>query len=68
MTTPARLPPCPVCEKPASRPPANRAFPFCSDRCRMVDLGRWMAEDYVVETPLVAESEIAFLPLPSEDD
>jgi endogenous inhibitor of DNA gyrase (YacG/DUF329 family) len=34
----------------------------------MVDLGRWMAEDYVVETPLVAESEIAFLPLPSEDD
>ena len=43
--TPARPPkPCPVCGKPAS--PALR--PFCSERCRQVDLGRWLAGDYAI--------------------
>jgi len=29
----------------------NRAFPFCSDRCRLVDLGRWLSEDYRIAGP-----------------
>jgi len=42
---PARPPrPCPVCGKPAA--PALR--PFCSERCRQVDLGRWLAGDYAI--------------------
>ncbi|HYI81990.1 MAG TPA: DNA gyrase inhibitor YacG [Acetobacteraceae bacterium] len=42
---PAALPrPCPVCGKPAA--PTLR--PFCSERCRQVDLGRWLAGDYAV--------------------
>ena len=36
--------PCPVCGKPAA--PALR--PFCSERCRQVDLGRWLAGDYAI--------------------
>lgn len=40
--------PCPICGKPAD--PANA--PFCSKRCRMVDLGRWFGESYVVSSPL----------------
>jgi hypothetical protein len=24
------------------------AFPFCSARCRLIDLGRWLGEDYAV--------------------
>ena len=33
---------CPVCGKPVAA-----AFrPFCSDRCRMVDLNRWLSEAY----------------------
>ena len=37
---------CPVCGKPA---PAGTAFvPFCSGRCKMVDLGRWLTGDYVI--------------------
>lgn len=33
---------CPVCGKPMAA-----AFrPFCSDRCRMVDLNRWLSEAY----------------------
>jgi endogenous inhibitor of DNA gyrase (YacG/DUF329 family) len=41
---PAR--PCPICGKPAE--PQFR--PFCSARCRMVDLGRWLKGDYRVPT------------------
>jgi endogenous inhibitor of DNA gyrase (YacG/DUF329 family) len=26
----------------------NRAFPFCSDRCRLLDLGKWLGGDYRV--------------------
>jgi endogenous inhibitor of DNA gyrase (YacG/DUF329 family) len=36
--------PCPICGKPASE--ATR--PFCSPRCRDVDLNRWLSGRYVV--------------------
>jgi endogenous inhibitor of DNA gyrase (YacG/DUF329 family) len=26
--------------------PQNRAFPFCSPRCKLVDLGKWLDEKY----------------------
>ena len=42
---------CPICEKPAPPRPANRASPFCSDRCRLVDLGRWLSEGYRIPGP-----------------
>ena len=35
---------CPICGKPADfNTPAG---PFCSARCKMIDLGKWLAEDY----------------------
>ena len=37
---------CPTCGKPAV--PAFR--PFCSARCKQVDLGRWFSETYRIET------------------
>ena len=44
----AKLPrPCPICGKPA-----EQAFlPFCSPRCRDVDLNRWLTGRYVVPGP-----------------
>ena len=41
---PAPPRPCPVCGKPA----AAAWRPFCSERCRQVDLGRWLAGDYAI--------------------
>ncbi len=38
---------CPICEKQFD-PSASRAMPFCSDRCRQIDLGRWLREAYSV--------------------
>ncbi len=37
---------CPICGKPAPPRRENRSFPFCSDRCRLVDLAKWLGEDY----------------------
>jgi len=39
---------CPVCRKPVAPRAANRAFPFCSERCRLLDLGKWLGGDYRV--------------------
>jgi endogenous inhibitor of DNA gyrase (YacG/DUF329 family) len=36
--------PCPICGKPA----AQAFLPFCSSRCRDVDLNRWLKGSYVV--------------------
>ena len=42
----ARHVPCPTCGKPAVFAPENPARPFCSERCRTVDLGGWASEAY----------------------
>ena len=39
--------PCPICGKPAA---GSQHQPFCSPRCRDVDLNRWLGGVYRVET------------------
>jgi len=43
---------CPTCKKPIEEPAAGeelpKHFPFCSDRCKLVDLGRWLDGKYQV--------------------
>jgi endogenous inhibitor of DNA gyrase (YacG/DUF329 family) len=41
---------CPVCGVAVSSEQAR--FPFCSARCRQIDLGRWMDERYRVSRPI----------------
>ena len=36
--------PCPTCRRPVEWTPASAHRPFCSERCRLVDLGGWLAE------------------------
>ena len=45
---------CPICSKPAifEQPPVG---PFCSQRCKLVDLGKWLGEDYRIASPLRPE-------------
>ena len=45
--------PCPICGKPSVGPHT----PFCSARCRQVDLGRWLVGRYIVETEDAPESD-----------
>jgi endogenous inhibitor of DNA gyrase (YacG/DUF329 family) len=35
-----------MCEKQVKAREENKTFPFCSERCRMADLGRWLNEEY----------------------
>jgi uncharacterized protein len=39
---------CPICQKAMSGASDRKwpAFPFCSSKCRLVDLGRWLGEGY----------------------
>jgi len=39
---------CPICKKTAKARTENPTFPFCSPRCRSVDLGKWLNEEYRV--------------------
>ncbi len=45
---------CPTCGKPVVRSAEAEApyFPFCSERCRLVDLGKWLDESHRIEEPL----------------
>lgn len=44
----ARTVACPACGKPTLFAPANPWRPFCSERCKLSDLGAWASEEYRV--------------------
>ena len=39
---------CPQCGKETVYSPENKFRPFCSKRCRMIDLGEWASEGYQI--------------------
>jgi len=50
---------CPICKKPVTK--AAEDFPFCSERCRVIDLGKWASGKYVVSSPVTDTSDEADL-------
>ncbi len=40
---------CPTCSKEVRWVPENRFRPFCSERCKQIDLGAWATEKYRIE-------------------
>ena len=48
---------CPICKKVVDSA-KDLEFPFCSERCRLLDLGAWAAEKYVVSDPIFDEEDI----------
>jgi endogenous inhibitor of DNA gyrase (YacG/DUF329 family) len=51
---------CPICRKPAVK--SSPDFPFCSDRCRTIDLGKWASGAYVIP---VHDSDLDAADLPA---
>lgn len=50
--------PCPRCGASSVFGPSNRWRPFCSERCKLIDLGDWASERYRVpeaDKPLAAD-------------
>jgi len=46
---------CPICKKAVKSTDAD--FPFCSDRCRLIDLGKWASGAYVIAAPVTDADE-----------
>lgn len=47
---------CPICGR-SFDPQRSSALPFCSERCRQIDLGRWLREVYSVRVTRPPEEE-----------
>lgn len=48
---------CPTCKREAEYSPNNKWRPFCSERCKLIDLGEWAAEKHAI--PVVNEEDEA---------
>jgi len=46
---------CPMCKKPVKVTAPDS--PFCSERCRLLDLGKWASGDYVIKSPATDTEE-----------
>lgn len=59
---------CPTCRTLVAQEDEN--FPFCSDRCRLIDLGKWASGGYRIQSPIVDPEVLEGLGnmKPREDD
>jgi len=57
---------CPSCGKPVPWTEASRWRPFCSQRCKLTDLGDWAAERHVIAGSQAPDALAG--PAPREDD
>lgn len=53
---------CPICKRPLSLPKEGveklpKYFPFCSERCKLIDLGAWFDADYRIPAKPDEETE-----------
>ncbi len=46
---------CPTCRQPVKT--GAPEFPFCSERCRLIDLGKWASGEYVISSPVTDISD-----------
>ncbi|MGB7191036.1 MAG: DNA gyrase inhibitor YacG [Acidobacteriaceae bacterium] len=42
---------CPTCHTLVTK--EDEFFPFCSDRCRVIDLGKWASGEYRISSPIL---------------
>ena len=42
--------PCPICKKTVD--PSEHDFPFCGERCKLIDLGKWASGEYSIASPI----------------
>lgn len=41
---------CPICKQPVEE--GTKTFPFCSNRCQKVDMGKWFDGKYMISRPI----------------
>lgn len=50
---------CPTCDKKVQWQSENQYRPFCSERCKLIDLGDWADESHKISQPLATETELS---------
>ena len=50
---------CPTCRRPVEWSAKSPYRPFCSDRCRLIDLGAWFNETHKIPDESAAASDAA---------
>jgi endogenous inhibitor of DNA gyrase (YacG/DUF329 family) len=50
---------CPTCGRPLELSPASPFRPFCSERCRLIDLGAWLSEERSIAGESTATPPVA---------
>ncbi|MDO5289887.1 MAG: DNA gyrase inhibitor YacG [Pseudomonadota bacterium] len=58
----ARTVRCPACGGPSVFAPENRWRPFCSERCKLHDLGAWASESFRVQASPAEDEGLDALP------
>ena len=51
---------CPICKRQVDEKEQNRPgsfFPFCSERCKLIDLDHWLSGRYRISTPITSREE-----------
>lgn len=48
---------CPTCGRDVEWTEASRFRPFCSERCKLIDLGAWAAEKYTIAGPPAEQTD-----------
>lgn len=54
--TPGRIAACPQCGKSTRLDPLNPWRPFCSERCKLIDLGAWASEAHAIPGDTLEDS------------
>jgi endogenous inhibitor of DNA gyrase (YacG/DUF329 family) len=69
MTTQRDAPqvPCPTCKRPIRYSTSNRWRPFCSERCRSIDLGAWASERFRVPAAAPTDEGLGGIDTPSDE-
>jgi endogenous inhibitor of DNA gyrase (YacG/DUF329 family) len=49
---------CPTCGAPVEWTAESKFRPFCSDRCKLIDLGAWASEEHKIPAAPDAEDEL----------
>jgi endogenous inhibitor of DNA gyrase (YacG/DUF329 family) len=57
---------CPICKESVKS--TDPDFPFCSGRCRLIDLGKWASGGYVISSPVTDAEEAIRDRNPEEQD
>lgn len=48
---------CPICKRDFDKSAATARPPFCSERCKLIDLGRWLNGSYQIPVTAADEDE-----------